>query len=60
MNLIWNMQPSYIFKLQQNMMSPLITSGGISSQQMLSQGSPAPMTPMTPHSADPGIVPQLQ
>lgn len=22
--------------------------------------TPAPMTPLTPHSADPGIVPQLQ
>ncbi|XP_061730117.1 TATA-box-binding protein isoform X2 [Cydia pomonella] len=44
----------------QNMMSPLITSGNLASQQMMSQASPAPMTPMTPHSADPGILPQLQ
>lgn len=44
----------------QNMMSPLITGGSLASQQMLSQASPAPMTPMTPYSADPGILPQLQ
>ncbi|XP_075974238.1 TATA binding protein [Anticarsia gemmatalis] len=44
----------------QNMMSPMITSGSLAGQQMLSQASPAPMTPMTPHSADPGILPQLQ
>ncbi|CAF4847963.1 unnamed protein product [Pieris macdunnoughi] len=39
----------------QNMMSPMI-----SGQQMLNQTCPSPMTPMTPHSADPGILPQLQ
>ncbi|XP_049868604.1 TATA-box-binding protein [Pectinophora gossypiella] len=45
----------------QNLMSPMITSGSLAGQQMLSQASPAqPMTPMTPHSADPGILPQLQ
>ncbi|CAH0407067.1 unnamed protein product [Chilo suppressalis] len=44
----------------QNMMSPMITSSSLVGQQMLSQASPAPMTPMTPHSADPGILPQLQ
>ncbi|CAB3247644.1 unnamed protein product [Arctia plantaginis] len=44
----------------QNLMSPMITSGSIAGQQMLSQASPAPLTPMTPHSADPGILPQLQ
>lgn len=38
----------------------MITSGSLTGQQMLSQASPAPMTPMTPHSADPGILPQLQ
>lgn len=26
----------------------------------LGPATPGPMTPMTPHSADPGIVPQLQ
>lgn len=41
-------------------MSPMITGGSMSGAQMLSQASPAPMTPMTPHSADPGILPQLQ
>ncbi|CAG4971506.1 unnamed protein product [Parnassius apollo] len=44
----------------QNMMSPMITSGSLVGQQVLGQASPAPMTPMTPHSADPGILPQLQ
>ncbi|CAH0714321.1 unnamed protein product, partial [Brenthis ino] len=44
----------------QNLMSPMITGGNIAGSQMLSQASPAPMTPMTPHSADPGILPQLQ
>ncbi|KOB71843.1 TATA-box-binding protein [Operophtera brumata] len=43
----------------QNMMSPMITSGSLAGQPILSQASPAPMTPMTPHS-DPGILPQLQ
>lgn len=46
--------------IKQNLMSPMITSGSLASQQMLSQASPAPLTPMTPHSADPGILPQLQ
>lgn len=40
-------------------MSPMITGGSMGTQ-LLSQASPAPMTPMTPHSADPGILPQLQ
>ncbi|CAH4037773.1 TATA-box-binding protein [Pieris brassicae] len=44
----------------QNMMSPMISGGSITGQQMLSQTCPSPMTPMTPHSADPGILPQLQ
>ncbi|XP_068632392.1 TATA-box-binding protein [Battus philenor] len=44
----------------QNMMSPMISSGSLVGQQVLGQASPAPMTPMTPHSADPGILPQLQ
>ncbi|XP_013183064.1 TATA-box-binding protein [Amyelois transitella] len=44
----------------QNLMSPMITGGSLAGQPLLSQASPAPMTPMTPHSADPGIVPQLQ
>ncbi|XP_023936524.1 TATA-box-binding protein [Bicyclus anynana] len=44
----------------QNLMSPMITGSTIAGQQILGQASPAPMTPMTPHSADPGITPQLQ
>lgn len=48
----------------QNMMSPMVTTTGPTSQQTpnLSVGpaTPGPMTPMTPHSADPGIIPQLQ
>ncbi|CAH2076321.1 unnamed protein product, partial [Iphiclides podalirius] len=44
----------------QNMMSPMITSGSLAGQQGIGQASPAPMTPMTPLSADPGILPQLQ
>ncbi|XP_041988332.1 TATA-box-binding protein [Aricia agestis] len=43
----------------QNLMSPMITGGSVM-QQILPHTSPAPMTPMTPHSADPGILPQLQ
>ncbi|CAH2008910.1 unnamed protein product [Acanthoscelides obtectus] len=46
------------------MMSPMVNMGS----NMTSTGTPAvggpstpsPMTPMTPHSADPGIIPQLQ
>ncbi|XP_053612769.1 TATA-box-binding protein [Plodia interpunctella] len=45
----------------QNLMSPMIAGGGsLAGQPLLSQASPAPMTPMTPHSADPGLLPQLQ
>lgn len=41
-------------------MSPMVSGGNIVGQQMLHQTCPSPMTPMTPHSADPGILPQLQ
>lgn len=36
--------------------------GSVTSNASPSMGpaTPGPMTPMTPHSADPGIVPQLQ
>lgn len=44
----------------QNLMSPMITGSNLANPSLLSQASPAPMTPMTPHSADPGILPQLQ
>ncbi|GBP83835.1 TATA-box-binding protein [Eumeta japonica] len=44
----------------QNLMSPLITASNLSGQPLPNHASPAPMTPMTPHSADPGILPQLQ
>lgn len=45
------------------MMSPMVaptsSSGGLGLNSM-GPATPGPMTPMTPHSADPGIVPQLQ
>lgn len=44
-------------------MSPMVTTGGPASQAAppsMGPATPGPMTPMTPHSADPGIVPQLQ
>ncbi|XP_044737743.1 TATA-box-binding protein [Chrysoperla carnea] len=53
----------------QNMMSPMVTSGNIGptsnsgnlgNPPSIGPATPGPMTPMTPHSADPGIVPQLQ
>lgn len=46
---------------QQNMMSPM-TGGTSSHTNVPSIGpmTPGPMTPMTPSSQDPGIVPQLQ
>uniref|UniRef100_A0A1B6F5H1 TATA-box-binding protein n=1 Tax=Cuerna arida TaxID=1464854 RepID=A0A1B6F5H1_9HEMI len=45
----------------QHMMSPMVHQHS-SSNQLASLGpaTPGPMTPMTPSSADPGIVPQLQ
>uniref|UniRef100_A0A1B6IES1 TATA-box-binding protein n=1 Tax=Homalodisca liturata TaxID=320908 RepID=A0A1B6IES1_9HEMI len=45
----------------QHMMSPMVHQHS-SSNQLTSLGpaTPGPMTPMTPSSADPGIVPQLQ
>ncbi|XP_047346865.1 TATA-box-binding protein [Vespa velutina] len=43
----------------QNMMSPLGQSNPIA-QSSIGPSTPGPMTPMTPASADPGILPQLQ
>ncbi|KAK9701100.1 Transcription factor TFIID (or TATA-binding protein, TBP) [Popillia japonica] len=43
--------------------SPMVNLGGSSNSgppPSLGPATPSPMTPMTPHSADPGIVPQLQ
>ncbi|XP_059475919.1 TATA-box-binding protein [Neocloeon triangulifer] len=46
----------------QNLMSPMVPASNQSMAQQNSMGpaTPGPMTPMTPSSADPGIVPQLQ
>lgn len=44
-------------------MSPIVSNVGPTSQpapSSMGPATPGPMTPMTPHSADPGIVPQLQ
>ncbi|GLH06850.1 hypothetical protein R5R35_011632 [Gryllus longicercus] len=44
-----------------NMMSPMVASASqIVAPSSLGPATPGPMTPMTPSSADPGIVPQLQ
>lgn len=43
--------------------SPMVNVGGSSNSippPSMAPGTPGPMTPMTPHSADPGIIPQLQ
>lgn len=47
---------------QHTMMSPMVNLGGSNSSGTVNIGpsTPSPMTPMTPHSADPGIIPQLQ
>lgn len=48
---------------QQNLMSPMVAPNQTPHNQLTSSMGPAtpgPMTPMTPSSADPGIVPQLQ
>lgn len=44
----------------QNMMSPAVNQHQNSQLPSLGPATPGPMTPMTPSSADPGIVPQLQ
>lgn len=44
----------------QNMMSPAVNQHQSSQLPSLGPATPGPMTPMTPSSADPGIVPQLQ
>lgn len=48
---------------QQTMSSSMVNVGGSSNSvppPSIGPATPAPMTPLTPHSADPGIVPQLQ
>ncbi|XP_056637171.1 uncharacterized protein LOC130892186 [Diorhabda carinulata] len=50
---------------QHTMMSPMINLGGSVTTgagvtPTMGPSTPSPMTPMTPHSADPGIIPQLQ
>lgn len=48
---------------QQAMSSSMVNVGGSSNSvapPSIGPATPAPMTPLTPHSADPGIVPQLQ
>ncbi|KAJ8963938.1 hypothetical protein NQ314_005269, partial [Rhamnusium bicolor] len=48
---------------QHTMMSPMVNLGGSSSAGVtpnMGPSTPSPLTPMTPHSADPGIIPQLQ
>ncbi|XP_074032220.1 TATA binding protein [Leptinotarsa decemlineata] len=48
---------------QHTMMSPLVNLGGsvvTGSTPTMAPATPSPLTPMTPHSADPGIIPQLQ
>jgi transcription initiation factor TFIID TATA-box-binding protein len=45
------------------MMSPMVNLGGSSgaaATPSMGPATPSPLTPMTPHSADPNIVPQLQ
>ncbi|CAG2063672.1 unnamed protein product [Timema podura] len=45
----------------QNMMSPLVApSSQLLPPPSMGPATPGPMTPMTPSSADPGILPQLQ
>lgn len=47
--------------LKQNLMSPLVApSSQVIPSSNMGPATPSPMTPMTPASADPGIVPQLQ
>lgn len=45
------------------MVSPMVNLGGSVGAGVtptMGPSTPSPMTPMTPHSADPGIIPQLQ
>ncbi|CAK9807429.1 TATA-box-binding protein [Anthophora quadrimaculata] len=44
----------------QNMMSPLVQNTSHIAPPSIGPSTPGPMTPMTPASADPGILPQLQ
>ncbi|KAK0161076.1 hypothetical protein PV327_009593 [Microctonus hyperodae] len=44
----------------QNMMSPVIQPSSQIAPMSIGPSTPGPMTPMTPASADPGILPQLQ
>ncbi|XP_034180915.1 TATA binding protein isoform X2 [Osmia lignaria lignaria] len=44
----------------QNMMSPLVQNTNHIAPPSIGPSTPGPMTPMTPASADPGILPQLQ
>ncbi|XP_066592922.1 TATA-box-binding protein isoform X2 [Prorops nasuta] len=44
----------------QNMMSPIVPSTNQIAPPSIGPSTPGPMTPMTPASADPGILPQLQ
>lgn len=48
---------------QQTMSTSMVNVGGSSNSvppPSIGPATPSPMTPLTPHSADPGIVPQLQ
>ncbi|KYN37846.1 TATA-box-binding protein [Trachymyrmex septentrionalis] len=44
----------------QNMMSPIVPQNNQIAPSSIGPATPGPMTPMTPASADPGILPQLQ
>ncbi|XP_011881346.1 PREDICTED: TATA-box-binding protein [Vollenhovia emeryi] len=44
----------------QNMMSPIVPQNSQIAPPSIGPATPGPMTPMTPASADPGILPQLQ
>lgn len=44
----------------QNMMSPIVPQSSQIAPPSIGPATPGPMTPMTPASADPGILPQLQ
>ncbi|KAL0103068.1 hypothetical protein PUN28_018400 [Cardiocondyla obscurior] len=44
----------------QNMMSPIVPQNNQIAPPSIGPATPGPMTPMTPASADPGILPQLQ
>jgi len=42
------------------MMSPIVPQNNQIAPPSIGPATPGPMTPMTPASADPGILPQLQ